>query len=467
MSRLEHIVIVGASLAGLRAAESLRERGFGGRLTIIGEEPHEPYDRPSLSKQVALGMVEPGSTTLPRQRAIAADWRLGAAAARLDRTKRVVLLADGRRVAYDRLLVATGARATPWCVASEAALRGVLTLRTRDDAARLRLALLARPRRVVVIGGGFNGSEVASACRTLDIPVTLIEREETPLANAIGCVIGRSAAALQRANGVDLRCGASVERLEGDADGHVRRVYTVGSAVPIEADLVLVALGTTPNVEWLAGSNLAIGREGLACDDHCRALDRFGSVADGIFVAGDVARFALPLFGDGMRRVEHWSNAVEQGRIAAANMLLTDDMGVHAGVPTFWSSQFDVSIKAVGLPSAASEVSVVQGSLESGCFVALYGQRGRLVAAVTFDQGKWLQRYVPLVEQGAPFPCPGGLDSPPSSAPMPASFPEPREGMGKTFVTLSGRADAGAQATAHRLAANPSFPIQARQEIRP
>ncbi|MBA0088913.1 MAG: FAD-dependent oxidoreductase, partial [Acidobacteria bacterium Pan2503] len=197
------IVIVGASLAGLRAAEALRDEGFTGSLTIIGDEPHEPYDRPPLSKQVLKGRVPADHTKLPRLRPVDADWRLGVAASGLDRANRQVLLANGDRVPYDRLLIATGTRARPWPNQKEASLDGVLTLRTSDDAACLQARLAARPKRVLIIGAGFIGSEMASVCRQLGIPVTVAERGSAPLVGALGGVIGAIAAEMQREHDVD------------------------------------------------------------------------------------------------------------------------------------------------------------------------------------------------------------------------------------------------------------------------
>ena len=178
------IVIVGASLAGLRAAEALRAEGFRGHLTIIGDEPYEPYDRPPLSKQVLEGWVPADHTTLPHQRAIDAEWRLGVAATGLDRAAKVVRLANGEEVPYDRLLIATGVRARPWFHPAEAALDGVFTIRTSDDAAGLQQALAAGPARVLIIGAGFIGSEVASVCRELGLAVTVVERGPAPLVGA-------------------------------------------------------------------------------------------------------------------------------------------------------------------------------------------------------------------------------------------------------------------------------------------
>jgi NADPH-dependent 2,4-dienoyl-CoA reductase/sulfur reductase-like enzyme len=209
-----HFVIVGASLAGLRAAESLRKGGFNGRLTLIGDEPYEPYDRPPLSKQVLTVRVAPESTTLPQARGLDVEWRLGTPAVGLDLAGKRVRLADGAEVGFDRLLIATGTRARPWPNPAEAAFDGVVTLRSRDDTARLRRELSAGPRRVLVIGAGFTGSEIASACRELGLPVTVTERAATPLAGALGGAIGAFAARMQREQGVDLRCGVSVTSLE-------------------------------------------------------------------------------------------------------------------------------------------------------------------------------------------------------------------------------------------------------------
>ena len=205
-----HIVIVGASLAGLRAAETLRNEGFTGPLTLIGDEPYLPYDRPPLSKAVLTGWIPADHTQLPRRRTLAdVKWQLGVPATGLDLSARQVRLADGRAIEYDRLLIATGTRARPWPNQAEAALDGVFTLRGRDDAQKLRQRLAAKPQRVLVIGGGFTGSEIASDCRELGLPVTVAERGAAPLVGALGGVIATRAAALQRQHGRSVRDHAS------------------------------------------------------------------------------------------------------------------------------------------------------------------------------------------------------------------------------------------------------------------
>jgi NADPH-dependent 2,4-dienoyl-CoA reductase/sulfur reductase-like enzyme len=420
------VVIVGASLAGLRAAETLRAEGFTGTLTLVGDEHHEPYDRPPLSKQVLLGRARVHSTTLPRACALKAEWRLGRPADRLDLTANRVRLAGGEEIPFDKLLIATGTRARPWPNLKEAALDGVFVLRSSDDAAALRRKLAARPRRVLVIGAGFTGSEVASACRELHLPVTVVERAATPLAGALGAMIGAVAKKMQREHGVDLRCGVSVTALEGDSGGHLRCAY-LDDGTTLDVDVAVVALGSLRNTEWLRGSGLAAGPDGIACDAGCRVFDMYGIVTDDIFAAGDVARSPHPLFGYEFLALEHWSNAVEQAKVAAHNMLSGEsERRPYLHVPTFWSFQFGVGIKSVGVPSYGEEVVVMQGSTDERRFVALYGHQGRTVAAVTFDQGKWLDFCREQIEMGAPFPPRyANVDRPASRRTVPAEFPDP------------------------------------------
>jgi NADPH-dependent 2,4-dienoyl-CoA reductase/sulfur reductase-like enzyme/ferredoxin len=423
--RTGRIVIVGASLAGLRAAATLRQEGFTGSLTLIGDEPYEPYDRPPLSKQVLGGWVPPEHTTLPRPGDLDAEWRLGVPATGLDLAARQVQLADGEPVDYDRLLIATGVRSRPWPHPEQAALDGVFVLHSRDDAAGLRRRLTERPARVLVVGGGFTGSEVASACRDLRLPVTVVEAGKAPLAGALGGVIGAAAADVQRAAGVDLRCGVTVSALEGDARGRMRRAR-LSDGSTVEADIAVVALGGIRNVEWLRGSGLAAGAFGVACDAGCRVFTVDGLVTDDIFVAGDIARFPHPLYDFEFLALQHWGNAVTQAEIAAHNMISAQtDRWPHLALPQFWSTQFGHEIKSVGVPTFADQVVVAQGSVAERRFVAVYGRQGRITAAVAFNQAKWLEFYEGLIERSAPFP-PGfhGVDSPDGWRPIPAEIPD-------------------------------------------
>ncbi|WP_435240690.1 NAD(P)/FAD-dependent oxidoreductase [Streptomyces cucumeris] len=440
LRRSGRIVIVGASLAGLRAAEALREEGFTGSLTLIGDEPHEPYDRPPLSKQVLLGKADADRTALPRRRELDAEWRLGVAATGLDMTARRVRLADSTEVPYDRLMITTGVRARPWPHPLEAELDGVFVLRTSEDAVALNRRLTAVPRRVLVIGAGFTGSEIASACRELGLEVTVAERGPAPLVGALGGVVAQVAADLQRAHGVDLRCGVMVTGLEGDSAGRLRRAH-LSDGTTLDVDVAVVSLGATRNTEWLAGSGLGAGPRGIACDAGCRAFDIRGIVTDDIFVAGDVARSPHPLFNYQFLSLEHWGNAVAQAETAAHNMInASADRRPHVWVPAFWSSQFGVSIKSVGVPSLGDEVLIAQGSLAEHRFTGVYGYQGRVIAAVTFDQTKWLEHYQGLIETAAPFPPPGTTVDRRAEGlrPVPADFPDPSLPTHGPTVTLSG-----------------------------
>lgn len=435
------VAIVGASLAGLRAAEHLRRKGFQGPLTLIGDEASEPYDRPPLSKQVLLGRVPPECTRLPRAMDIGAEWLLGAPAVGLDRTRAAVQLDDGREVGYERLLIATGVRNRAWPVDEQAALHGVVSVRTAADAAQLTELLAKGPCRVLVIGGGFTGSEVASVCRQRGLAVTLVERGPAPLAGALGGVIGQVAADTQRAHGVDLRCGQTVEALEGDSDGRLRQA-TLSDGSTLDIDVAVIALGAVRNTEWLLGSRLAAGPVGIATDAGCRAIDIDGLVVDDVFAAGDVTRFPHPLYDYQFLSLEHWGNAVSQAQIAAHNMVSPIiERLPHISVPMFWSIQFGLNIKSVGVPTYADEIQFTQGSVAERNFVAAYGREGRLVAAVTFDDAKWLDFYRREIESNATFPPSlQALDGPAVTAPVSANFPHPWEPYEPPPVVLTGYA---------------------------
>ncbi|MFH8337063.1 NAD(P)/FAD-dependent oxidoreductase [Streptomyces sp. AM6-12] len=419
------IVVVGASLAGLRAAEALRDQGFTGSLTVVGDEPHPPYDRPPLSKQVLLGVAPAESTGLPMRHDPEAEWLLGVRATGLDPLGKRVLLEGGESLPYDRVLIATGTRARPWPNPEEAALDGVFTVRTREDAAGLAARLDAGPRRVLVIGGGFTGSEIASACRERGLEVTVTERGPAPLVGALGGTLSKLAAVMQRNHGVDLRTGVTVTRLLGD------KTFTgveLSDGSRVDADVCVVALGAVRNVEWLAESGLAAGPRGLACDAGCRAFTMYGIVTDDVFVAGDVSRFPHPLFGYQLLSLEHWGNAVVQAEVAAHNMVSPGPLRrPHLALPTFWSTQFGLNIKSVGVPTYSDHVVIAQGSLEARRLAMVYGYRGRVTAAVTVDMAKSLDYYQHLIETGAPFPPPAGAADRAIAAevPVPSDVPDP------------------------------------------
>ncbi|MEU5537541.1 FAD/NAD(P)-binding oxidoreductase [Streptomyces sp. NPDC020362] len=443
------IVVVGASLAGLRAAEALRDEGFTGRLTLIGDEPHAPYDRPPLSKAVLSGRLSCDHIVLPRVRNIDAHWMLGTRATGLDVPARRVELADGRQVEYDRLLIATGSRSRPWPAQAGGGPDGVHVLRTREDAERLRGALAAGPSRVLVIGAGFTGGEVASVCRELGLAVTVTQRGSAPLAGALGGVIGRAAADWYRDAGVDLRPNTTVRALEGHPSGRLRRaVLSDGTAV--DAEVTVVATGALANTEWLTGTGLAADHRGVISDGGCRAVATDGTPSADIFVAGDVARRPHPLYPGHLLRLDHWDNAVAQARTAAYNMTHAPGVQrIHQPLPAFWSSQFGLCLKSVGVPAVADQVVITQGSLDQRRFVAAYGLKGRLVAAVAVDSPRVLDGYATLIEARAPFPPRlGATDGPVRIVPVDAEFPGRDSGSGSDRDIRTPSADAPAP-TAH------------------
>lgn len=401
MSEQPGIVVVGASLAGLRGAEAIRRGGYDGPLTLVGEEPHRPYDRPPLSKHVLAGELPPDATALPQLMPLRARWRLGQAAIGLDRAAKKIRLADGTAMSYAKLLIATGAQARPW-PGEGPSLAGVFTIRGREDAAALRKALMRPPARVLVIGAGLIGCEAASCCRDLGLRVTVADPNTTPLARIVGTFVGGALTECFRRAGVDYRPGAKVLRLSGDGR-QVSRAHLQDDDV-IETDCVIVALGAVRDTHWLAQGGLRADAGGLTCDAACRALDHDGEPDPDIFAAGDVARWPNPLFGGRLMTVEHWGNAVDQAAHAARNMLNPDDPRPYSHLPAYWSSQFGINIKAVGLAEGADSVAIVQGSRSALRFLAVYGRGGRSVAAVSFDQARWLPAYADRIRAGAPFP---------------------------------------------------------------
>ncbi|TQL18150.1 NAD(P)/FAD-dependent oxidoreductase [Streptomyces sp. SLBN-134] len=384
------VVIVGASLAGLRTAEALRAQGFIGTLTIVGAEPHLPYDRPPLSKQVLTAQTEPPGIALPLPGALDARWLLGRPATGLDATARTVTLADGTLLKYDGLVLATGsaARAAPAALAEPP--RGVFTLRGLDDALALR-AELAPGRRLVVVGAGFLGGEVAAAARSRGLHVTLVEAAAQPLERAVGTVAGAYVAALHRAAGIGLRTRTTVTGFRAGADGRVTGVeLSTGDAVP--ADVVLLALGSVPATGWLAGSGTAVG-QGVHCDPSLRVLYPDGSVVEGVVAAGDVARVPQPLAGGARLALGHWTNAVEQGTTAAATLLAAGTPAPFTAVPSFWSDLHGARIRSVGLPAVADEARVVEHDLANRRLEVAYHRKGRLVGALTIGRTARLAAY--------------------------------------------------------------------------
>lgn len=383
------IAIAGASLAGASAAIALRDEGFTGRIVLVGDETEPPYERPPLSKRYLSGeqafekaLVRPPAVYEERE----IELTLGTAVASIDARERALVLADGRRIRADRLLVATGGRSRRPPVPG-LDLPGVHELRTRADSDAIRAEL--RPGlRALVVGMGFIGCEVAATLRARGLDVVAIEAFSTPLERVLGPQVGEAIAALHRESGVELVLGEGVAALEGD--GRVRRARTA-SGRALECDLVVVGLGIRPNTELVDGAGVAVD-DGIVVDELCRTS------VDGIFAAGDVARHRHPVFGAHVR-VEHWLNAIEQGGAAARSML---GKGAPYGeLHWFWSDQYDANLQYAGHHRGWDEL-VVRGSLEERRFVAFYVGGGVPLAAVALNMGRDLRRSFGLLRARRP-----------------------------------------------------------------
>lgn len=391
---LQRIVVVGTSLAGLRAAETLRTEGFEGEVVMIGAETHRPYDRPPLSKKLLVGEWEPDRIHLRQPDTfddLDVEWRLGIAAAGLDTGARVVHLTDGSDLTYDGCIIATGA--TCRRLPEQGQHRHVHELRTLDDAMRLRSEIASGDRRVVVIGAGFIGLEVAATAKQLGNDVTVLEGADAPLMRGLGKEMGAALGALHESRGVSVRCGVEVDRLHADG------VVLAGGEL-VAADVIVVGIGVVPATAWLGDSGLQI-RDGVVCDETLHALDADGTPIAGVYAAGDVLRWPNRLFDEEMR-VEHWTNAAEQGAAAAKNLLAAagradGDPEPYAPVPFFWSDQFDIRIQFLGRSHEDDTVEVVLGSTEPdgdgvAKFLALYRKGDRVHGALGVNAPRWVMK---------------------------------------------------------------------------
>lgn len=378
-------VIVGASLAGSVAAITLRQEGFDGQILLIGAESQPPYERPGLSKQYLRGEM-PFEKLLVRPTSFydehRIEARLGVRATRLDPGERSVILQDGQRIRYDKLLLATGVRnRRPPIPGLD--LSGVLTLRSVGDADALRREM-EPGRRAVVIGMGFIGCEVAASLRHKGVEVVSVEPSPAPLFRVLGREIGQVIAAIHRDNGVEAVFEDGVAAFEGDA--HVRRVVT-SRGRSIECDFAVVGVGVEPEVDLIAASGVAT-ENGVLVDEYCRTN------VDTIFAAGDVANHFHPLFRRRMR-VEHWQNAMQQGAAAARNMLGRQQP--YEPIHWFWSDQYDCNLQYAGFHQGSDRM-VLRGNPESRKFLAFYLTEGRIDSVVALNRGKDLRRAMPLIK---------------------------------------------------------------------
>jgi len=377
---MDSIVVVGAGAAGVAAAATLRQEGYGGKLTMLGDEPGLPYDRPPLSKQVLTGAWAAERTRLREAAHYAGlSIRLVHGRARaLDAGGRAVHLEDGSTVSFDGLVIATGVR--PRLLAAGHDLAGVHVLRGHEDVAALRAAFAAS-RQVVIVGAGFLGMEVAAAARGLGLDVTVLDPLAQPMIRQVGPVFGAAVARVHRVQGVDLRTGTGVSELRGTAGRVTGVTLTTGEVLP--TDCVLVAIGAVPATEWLRDSGLPLG-DGVECDEFCRA-------APGIYAAGDVASWVNPRYRRRMR-VEHRMNATEQGAAAARN-LLAGDTAPFAPLPYFWSDQYKVKIQVHGDLPTGCEAEIVEGVPGEDKCVALFRKDGRLTAVLGWNAPARLPGY--------------------------------------------------------------------------
>jgi 3-phenylpropionate/trans-cinnamate dioxygenase ferredoxin reductase subunit len=384
LAKPERIAIVGASLAGATAAFTLREGGFDGPLTLIGEEPQHPYERPPLSKEYLRG-EQPFEEALVRSPAYWAeqgiDLRLGVRAERLDLDRRRVNLAGGEQVPFDALLLTTGGYSRRLPVPGSD-LDGVLELRTVADADRIRAAMDGA-RSAVVVGMGFIGAEVAASLRVSGLEVEVVEIFSTALERALGPAVGRAVEALHRDHGVRMRFEDGVDAFEGGA--RIERVRTRRGDV-IECDFAIVGVGIRPATELAEGTALAVD-DGLVVDELCRTN------VEGVYAAGDVARHLHPVAGSHIR-VEHWQNALRQGEAAARSML--GEGAPYREVHWFWSDQFDSQIQYAGFHGPHDEV-VFRGDPATRRFVAFYLLEGLLTAAASLDWPKDVRRAAKLI----------------------------------------------------------------------
>ncbi|MTE18802.1 NAD(P)/FAD-dependent oxidoreductase [Streptomyces sp. TRM43335] len=405
-----HVIVVGASLAGTRTARALREQGFTGRLTLVGDEPHPPYDRPPLSKRIldgdrwtdADGTVgdtaedlaeDLAEIALPTVDDLDVELRAGVAAVALRPADRTLLLTDGDRLRWDGLVVATGAAARPWPTPAPA---GVHTLRTLDDARALRRALAAPDARLLVVGAGFLGSEVAAAAVRRGVPVTLVEAGTLPLVRAVGTAVGEFVARLHREAGIDLRTGTRVRSLTG-TDRVTGAHLDDGTHVP--ATVVLAALGAVPRTAWLRGSGLLLDGA-VVCDEFGRALAEDGTVVPGVVAVGDASRRPHPL-APGTLHLGHWSAAVEHSALAARVLLRREADGAPpeppATVPSFWSDLHGVRIRSLGLPHLADEARTVEYDPPGRRLVVSYHRAGEPVGVLAVNRAGRLAAHRPLL----------------------------------------------------------------------
>lgn len=379
---MRDIVIVGASLAGLRAAEALRRKGFGGDITLVGNEPTAPYNRPPLSKQILTGKYAPDEVKLSYEDDLRARWVLGRSAVALDLAGRAVCLDDGSALPFDGLIVATGVSPRRPNVPG-AGLRGVHVLRTLDDAMALK-ADLQPGRRLVVAGAGFIGCEVAASARQLGLEVTIVDPTPGLMGRILAPELGAVFEAIHRERGVAFALGRTVSSIEGEASVEA---VVLDDGTRLGADAVVFGIGSVPATGWLADSGLVL-QNGLVCDQFCLAEGSGGRVA----AAGDVAAWKNLAYAGALMRIEHWSNAVDQAEAAAGN-LIDDTKVAYTPLMSLWSDQYEFKLQALGVPAMGERTVIAHGSVAERKFVAECWAQDRLVGVIGVNMAPRLAAY--------------------------------------------------------------------------
>ncbi len=398
----QRVVVVGASLGGLRAAEALRSNGFTGDLVVVGDEPHLPYNRPPLSKEALKDGADAATLEFRRRKSVDdVTWRLGVPVTAADLHARSVTLADGAAIGFDALVVASGLRARRLAITAPPA--GRHAVRTIEDAQRLR-AELVPGARVVVIGAGFIGCEVAATARGLGCSVDVVAPEAVPMQRPLGLELGASMQRRHEAHGVAFHLGRLPAQVEGGA--RVASVVLDDDTV-LPADVVVEALGCIPNTEWLAGAGLDLS-DGVLTDGWLRAVTASGQARGDVVAVGDLARFPNALYDEVPRRVEHWSIPTDTGKragatVAAALAGTALDPLPFAPMPSFWSDQYDQRLQSFGALGIADQVDVLEGDLD-GEFVAGYLRAGRLVGVAGIGSMQSLLRHRGEMLAAAPAP---------------------------------------------------------------
>lgn len=385
---MRRVVVVGSSVAGVNAVDGLRTSGYQGEVVLVSGEHELPYDRPPLSKQALAGGIDDDAIRLKPAQWYAdrgVDLQLGAPAVGLDSRDRKVMVAGSQTLGYDGLVIATGCTPRPLSTGSDGT---IFTLRTIADCQEIHKRLEAG-RRLVVIGAGFIGLEVAAVAHSAGMDVTVVEAADVPLTRVVGRQAGEWFRDFHVVRGIDLRCGTTVAGITTQADG--RHTLELADGTKLPADLIVAGVGVTPSSGWLRGSDVAV-HDGVLCDSS------LATTAPGVVAAGDIARWKHPLFDEEMR-VEQWLNAVEQGAHAARTLL--GHREPFASIPYFWSDQFEAKVRFVGHARGADQVLVKP--LGDASMATLFGRDGTVSAAMCVNSPRLLATFRRAIADRLPW----------------------------------------------------------------